>query len=62
MERKEYLKPDAKYVIFYSDEEITAKISLEEGMRHEQQSKNGMGGEIISGSIGSGDGDDSWID
>ena len=29
METKRYLKPDAEYILFYSDEELT--LSLEEG-------------------------------
>lgn len=57
MEKKIYIKPEAKYVVFYSEEEITARLKL-------PQYANDDGGfdiPTLSGSLGEGD-DFGWED
>ena len=46
--KKIYVKPDAEYILFYSDEEITRDIPLSEGMQH---LGNDMGGGVMSGTL-----------
>lgn len=49
--KKKYLKPEAEYVSFYSEEEIT--LSLSEGVASEGAS--GSGGIVVGSGIGSGE-------
>lgn len=60
METKRYLKPDAEYILFYSDEELLS-LSLEEGAESEGGDGT-VGGDTFSGSEGSKpiDPEDQW--
>ena len=62
MAKKLYLKPNAEYIVFYSEEEIAASISLDKGMEYERQESNGMGGSVTGPSAGGseGPGYDEW--
>lgn len=55
MTKKNYQKPSAEYIAFYSDEEITREISLAEGVA--AQNDDEITGGVSGGwSEGSGDG------
>ena len=58
MEKLIYIKPEAKYVVFYSEEEITANLKLPQYANTEG---GGSLGGNTSGSFGEGEGDEGSI-
>ena len=51
--KKNYLKPDAEFIAFYSDEDIAAVLPLE------NYANEGSGG-VLGGSVESGDAPEGW--
>ena len=58
MEKQIYIKPEAKYVVFYSEEEITATLDV-------QTYANGEPGGTVGGGMSGGfeleDPEDGWM-
>ncbi|MBO5280539.1 MAG: hypothetical protein J6B55_04865 [Clostridia bacterium] len=51
-----YEKPTVKYVVFYSDEEITAELDINDYVNAASDEDDSMGGNAgVSGSYGEGD-------
>ena len=58
MNKKSYLKPSASYIVFYSKEELTAELDINDYIN-----ETDVGGDvIISANIGIGGDNDAWID
>ena len=63
--KKIYLKPDAEYVSFYSDDEIMAKQtlgSIQEYAAQEDSANDGMSGNLsgVGGGVGEGPSYEDW--
>lgn len=57
MKRKNYLKPEAEHIVFYSEEDIATNIPLEVGAAMETEDKEAG----TSGAFGEGTGGDGWM-
>ena len=53
--KKIYVKPNAEYITFYSEEEIARVIPLEEG------SESDVGGGVVGGSVSDTDKPADWV-
>ena len=56
MDKKIYLKPSADFIAFYSEEELTADLNIQD---YVNESSGDMGDDLgqTSGNVGVGDGD-----
>ena len=58
--KKEYLKPEAEYIVFYTEEEIADIMPPVDSYTGSGENDGATGNLSIGGSIGEGTGDPEW--